>query len=44
MKVEDLGEFKFQLDRIARYTNSGYQFWNARELQNGITVFIMAEI
>ena len=33
MKVEDLGEFKFQLDRIARYTNSGYQFWNARELQ-----------
>ena len=33
MKVEDLGEFKFQLDRIARYTISGYQFWNARELQ-----------
>ena len=33
MKVEDLGEFKFQLDRIARYTISWYQFWKARELQ-----------
>ena len=33
MTIEKISEFKFNLDKIARYTIEGYQFWYARELQ-----------
>ena len=33
MTIEKISEFKFNLDKITRYTIEGYQFWYARELQ-----------